>query len=227
MNNFSLSILNVSPFALKEVLINTTPLTNILHYDVMDGHFVKQISFGNDYLQFIKLQFPDWYIDCHMMVNIKCLSLFSFLEPYLKIKIDQITLHVESLTDHQFVEFFEICTKYNIKSGLAINPDTPLSKIHTWLPSVDWITIMSVQPGLGGQTFIEASIIKILELKSYIIKNKNLTMIQVDGSMNDQTIQACFKAGAARFVIGSFLTIWSPKSATWQEKIKLLNDLQL
>ena len=164
----------------------------ILHFDVMDGHFVRKISFGSDFLKSIK-SFSKMFADVHLMVT----NPLNFIEQFCEAGAKSITFHVES--DDDVLECIEKIKGFNCKCAIAINPETDIEILNPYLYFVDMIVIMSVVPGLGGQKFIKPVLKKIEALKS---KN-NLISLQVDGGINLRNINEVVLKGADFVVVGS------------------------
>ena len=172
-----------------------------LHFDVMDGHFVSNISFGNSFLGRISKDI-DLVKDVHIMVS----NPFSLIEKFYKAGADYLTFHYEACLDD--AEVFEVIDKihsYGMKAGLSIKPNTNVEKVFPFLHSLDLVLIMSVEPGLGGQAFIDLSLNKIAVLKDKIIEERVPTLISVDGGINDITGPNCLKMGADVLVAGQYL----------------------
>lgn len=167
-----------------------------IHIDVMDGHFVPNITYGPIIVEACK-RASTLVRDVHLMIEKPDLMIPEFV----KAGADYISVHVEACTHlHRSLQLIK---SFGIKAGVALNPATPISSIEYVMDQLDFILIMSVNPGFGGQKFIESSIDKIKAL-SKIIKKQNLnTIIQVDGGINKETIKAVSKAGASSFVAGS------------------------
>lgn len=198
------SILDFNPLTLEHNLKNLFEAgIDWLHYDVMDGHFVNNLSFGPKILAAITEKF-NITVDCHLMVKIND-DINEYLKPYVAAKTNRITVHYEALTESQIKSFFAFCQQYNIKKGLAINPDTEIAAINSYLPELDMILIMSVQPGKGGQKFIATTISKISALKAMLTENNLKTLIQIDGGINEDLARLCFQNGADIVVMGSYL----------------------
>ncbi|HOK41002.1 MAG TPA: ribulose-phosphate 3-epimerase [bacterium] len=172
---------------------------DVLHIDVMDGHFVPNISIGTPVIKSIKKNFPDFYLDVHLMISNpeKHIQLFS------EAGADLLNIHYEISNKNQILDIIKEIRKLDKNVGLTINPDTDVKNIENYLDYLDLILIMSVFPGFGGQKFIESSIDKIKYL-SEIKKKKNYKfVVEVDGGINRETIAKVKKAGADWFVIGS------------------------
>ena len=165
-----------------------------VHLDVMDGHFVPNISFGPDVIKSLRPH-TDAFFDCHLMIA----PADPFLEAFAKAGCDSITVHAESGPHlHRSLQTIRSLGK---KVGVTLNPATSLSSLENVLDDVDLILIMSVNPGFGGQKFIPAMLDKIRATKSLI--GDRPIEIEVDGGITADTIGAASAAGANVFVAGS------------------------
>lgn len=167
-----------------------------IHIDVMDGQFVPNITYGPIIVEACK-RASDLVLDVHLMIEKPDLIIPEFAEA----GAHYISVHAEACTHlHRSLQLIK---SFGVKAGVALNPATPLSSIEWVVDQLDFVLIMSVNPGFGGQKFIESSIDKIKAL-SDLLKEKNSTaIIQVDGGINKDTINAVSKAGATSFVAGS------------------------
>ena len=169
---------------------------NIIHLDVMDSHYVPNLTFGPFLCSQIKNYLPN-IIDVHLMVK----PVDSLIEKFAKAGANMISFHPEaSLHVHRSIELVK---SFGCKVGLVLNPSTSLSMIEEVISTLDFVLIMSVNPGFGSQKFIENSLKKIEKLNSIIIKNSYDCQIEVDGGINDSNIDSVKKAGANIFVVGS------------------------
>lgn len=165
-----------------------------IHLDVMDGHFVPNISFGPDVIKSLR-RHSKAFFDCHLMIA----PADPYLEAFAKAGCDGITVHAESGPHlHRSLQTIRALGK---KVGVTLNPATPLSVLENVLDDVDLILIMSVNPGFGGQKFIPAMIDKIRAAKAMI--GARPIEIEVDGGITADTIGAATAAGANVFVAGS------------------------
>jgi ribulose-phosphate 3-epimerase len=165
-----------------------------VHLDVMDGHFVPNISFGPDVIKSLRPH-TDAFFDCHLMIA----PADPYLEAFAKAGCDSITVHAEAGAHlHRSLQTIRALGK---KVGVTLNPATPLSVLENVLDDVDLILIMSVNPGFGGQKFIPAMFDKIRATRA-LIGNRPID-IQVDGGITVETIGAATAAGANVFVAGS------------------------
>lgn len=167
-----------------------------IHYDVMDGMFVPSITFGMPVLSSIR-KITDRILDVHLMIE----NPERYVDEFADCGADIITVHAESCR-HLDRVISQIHQK-GIKAGVALNPATSLSVLDYILDKVDMVLIMTVNPGFGGQKFIESSYDKIRELKKRITEKKLQTDIQVDGGINTETLPGVLEAGANIIVAGS------------------------
>lgn len=172
-----------------------------LHFDVMDGHFVPNISFGLPVLQGVA-HTHKMVNDVHIMIS----NPREFAQRFVEAGADYLTFHYEACeSDAEVFEVIDIIHKYGAKAGLSIKPKTPIEKVFPFLYSLDLVLIMSVEPGFGGQSFIRDSLGKILRLRNYIDENEIKTLIEVDGGINEQTARECKQMGVDVFVAGSYV----------------------
>ncbi|CCK79650.1 ribulose-phosphate 3-epimerase [Desulfobacula toluolica] len=167
-----------------------------IHIDVMDGQFVPNITYGPIIVEACE-RASDLILDVHLMIEKPDL----IIPEFAKAGAHYISVHAEACTHlHRSLQLIK---SFGVKAGVALNPATPLSSIEWVVDQLDFVLIMSVNPGFGGQKFIESSIEKIKAL-SNMLKEKNSTaIIQVDGGINKDTINKVSKAGATSFVAGS------------------------
>lgn len=167
-----------------------------LHFDVMDGIFVPNISFGIPVLASIR-KGTSLVCDAHLMIT----EPIRYIEAFAKAGADLITIHLEACEDVQAT--IDKMRECGVKVGLSICPDTPVSALEPWVDKVDMVLIMSVHPGFGGQSFIPTSLDKIRELKSMIDQKGLKVDIQVDGGIGFDNVGEVIKAGANIIVAGS------------------------
>ncbi|MFW3590524.1 ribulose-phosphate 3-epimerase [Staphylococcus caprae] len=192
------SLLSVDFLNLKEEL-DQLEKANVdgLHFDVMDGQFVPNISIGIPLLDAVK-SYSNLSIDVHLMIE----QPEKYIKLFAEHGADMISVHVEA-TPHIHSAIEEI-KQLNKKAGVVINPGTPVETILPVLSNVDYVLVMTVNPGFGGQSFIEQCINKIEQLNQLKHEN-NLTFdIEVDGGINDQTSKVCIEQGATMLVTGSY-----------------------
>ena len=185
--NISENIKNLKEFGCNEI-----------HFDVMDGRFVEEISMGPIILKSIKKAI-DLPIDVHLMVN----NPEKNIEQFSKFNVQTITFHYEATHDHKSI--IELIKSKNIKVGIAINPSTDVNKVFEFIHEIDRVLIMCVNPGFSGQKFDKKNLDKIKKIKDFLIIN-NLAdrfEIGVDGGINFFNIKDCYEAGANVFISGS------------------------
>ena len=167
-----------------------------LHLDVMDGHFVPNLTFGPFIIKDIN-KITNLHLETHLMIT----DPHNFFDEYIDAGSDTLIFHQEASSDIER-DLTYIKSK-GVKAGIAINPDTPTCTIKPYFSLIDYILIMSVHPGFGGQSFIEDTLIKMKDLASY--KNNNDFLIGVDGGVNTSTIDKVYSAGADVTIVGSGL----------------------
>ncbi len=180
-----------------------------IHFDVMDGHFVPNITFGPYILQNLK-KISKIPFDIHLMVN----NPAKFIPWYAKAGADIITFHLEATKNP--INEINLIKSFNKKAGITIKPSTDISILLPYINDVDLVLIMSVEPGFSGQSFIDDSIERIKIVKNNL-KNENI-LIQVDGGINQYNSQTCIDAGANFLVAGSSVFI----NNNYEENIKNL-----
>ena len=168
---------------------------DLLHIDVMDGHFVPNITIGPIVVKYIR-KVTKLPLDVHLMIE----NPERYIDRFLEAGSDMITVHIETLSSLKIRAQSAKLKKRGIKFGISLNPATPLAKITPVLKYVDLVLIMSVNPGFGGQKFIPAVLPKIRELRS-----KFNGQISVDGGVNEQTAGKLIAAGADILAAGSYI----------------------
>jgi ribulose-phosphate 3-epimerase len=167
-----------------------------IHVDVMDGQFVPNLSFGTKVIETARRSTAS-VVDVHMMV----VRPEMYFDEYVKAGADILTIHVEAAPhlDRQLTRIKEL----GVKAGVALNPATPLSSIAHVVHLLDLVLIMSVNPGFGGQRFIEYTVPKIAEARAMLDHAKSSAALEVDGGISRDTIARCWRAGADTFVAGN------------------------
>ena len=168
---------------------------DILHVDVMDGHFVPNITIGPVVVKDIR-KITKLPLDVHLMIK----NPEKYSDAFINAGSDMITMHIETISTQAFRKEAKRLKKMNIKVWISLNPATPLAKIKKVLDVVDLVLVMSVNPGFGGQKFIPEALPKIKELRSIFKKD-----ISVDGGVNDQTAAKLIRAGANILASGSYI----------------------
>ena len=169
-----------------------------IHFDVMDGDFVPNLTFGPQLISDVR-KFSNKIFDVHLMIN----RVEKFLDDYIEAGSDIITFHLE--INENIKNIIEKIKTKNIQCGLAIKPKTSWSEIQPYLKLIDQVIIMTVEPGFGGQKFMEDQLDKIKNISSYIKSNNLNVGIEIDGGINFETGKICVEAGANILVAGSFL----------------------
>ena len=169
-----------------------------LHLDIMDGHFVPNISFGPQVVKAVR-PFSKLFFEVHLM----CSKPEILLEPFAKAGADEIIIHVE--LGEQVEPLIWKIKNLGKKVGLAVNPPTPISFVQPFLEKIDLLLVMTVNPGFGGQEFIHETLPKIQQAEAWRREKKLRYQISVDGGINNQTAAECARAGADTFVAGTSL----------------------
>ena len=168
---------------------------DLIHIDVMDGHFVPNITIGPVVVKYLRkvTRLP---LDVHLMIE----DPEKYIGAFVKAGSDMITVHVETVTPGDCRRIAAGLKRKKIKFGVSLNPGTPLSKIKKYLPSADFVLVMSVNPGFGGQAFMPVAILKIRQLRAVFLKD-----IAVDGGINGETAKDVVAAGANVLAAGSYI----------------------
>jgi len=167
-----------------------------LHLDVMDGMFVPNISFGPDFIKSLRPHSPAVF-DTHLMI----VDPMRYVDVFADAGSDIITIHLESCNNA--AEVLRYIRSKGIKAGIVIKPATPVEALRDYLPLVDMILIMSVEPGFGGQSFIPSSLDKLRETRAMIEASGYDIDLEVDGGVTPANVQAILDAGANVIVAGS------------------------
>lgn len=178
-----------------------------LHVDIMDGHFVPNISFGPDITGYFN-RTTDAFLDVHLMLT----EPGRYAEAFVRNGADGITFHVEAVPDPP--DLIERLRGLGVKVGLSLNPDTPLERAIPFLGEIDLLLIMSVFPGFGGQKYIETSTERIRQARAAIDKGGFQCRIEVDGGINTGTYRKVVEAGADILVVGAGLFKTADYAAT-------------
>ena len=169
-----------------------------LHIDVMDGDFVPSISFGMPVIKSIRKE-SKLFFDVHLMVS----EPERYIRDFVECGADSITVHAEACEDLE--RTIEQIREAGVKAGVSIKPATPVNDISHMLEDVDMVLIMTVQPGFGGQKYMDECTEKIREVRELIDAEDLNVDIQVDGGINDETMETVMKAGANLLVAGSYV----------------------
>jgi ribulose-phosphate 3-epimerase len=169
-----------------------------IHFDVMDGDFVPNLTFGPQFISNLR-DHTKKVFDVHLMIN----RVSKFLDDYINAGSDIITFHLE--IEENLNELINKIKGKKIKVGIAIKPNTPWEEIKSLLHSIDQVIVMTVEPGFGGQSFMASQIDKIKNISNYVRDQKLNVDIEIDGGVNYETGKTCIDAGANILVAGSFL----------------------
>jgi ribulose-phosphate 3-epimerase len=185
---------------------------DLLHIDVMDGHFVPNITLGPPIVASIRAvtRLP---LDVHLMIE----KPQHFIDAFVKAGSDMLTLHIETVSAVVFAKAAAKLKKLGVKTGISLNPATPASKIKKVISGADFILVMTVNPGFGGQSFMPEVVPKIRELRSFFSGE-----ISVDGGINDKTGKEVVEAGADMLAAGSYIF----KSGDYKKAIRSLRCLR-
>lgn len=154
-----------------------------IHVDVMDGHFVPNLTIGAPVVKSLRASSPTAFLDCHLMIE----EPEKYVSDFIKAGASQITLHIESKGDLKAL--INTIGAAGLRSGITLRPGTPLSSIYAFLPLVDLVLVMTVNPGFGGQSFMVDQVEKIKELHLLREENSDYNyLIQVDGGVNTSTV---------------------------------------
>ena len=185
-----------------------------IHLDIMDGVFVPNISFGMPVIKAVR-QLSEKPLDTHLMI----VQPERYIHTFKELGCDLLTVHWEACTHlHRTISQIK---EEDMLAGVALNPHTPISGLEDIINDVNLVLIMSVNPGFGGQKFIERSLHRISELREMIERNKSEALIEVDGGVNQDNIKAIIKAGADAVVAGNAVF----KSENPEETIQKLKQI--
>lgn len=189
---------------------------NWFHIDVMDGVFVPNISFGTPIMKVLK-ENAKKTLDVHLMI----VNPDNYLEKFAELGADILTVHYEACTHlHRTVQRIK---DLKMKAGVAINPHTPVSTLKYIINDLDLVCVMSVNPGFGGQSFIESTYDKVKELKSLIKEQNSNAIIEIDGGVNSQNAKKLTDCGANALVAGSFVFKSENPTQTISELSSIIN----
>lgn len=168
-----------------------------IHLDVMDGHFVPNLTMGPALVQSLRKRFPKAILDCHLMVT----NPEKWIEDFAKAGASYLTIHVESVSHPEVV--LQKIRQLNVKAGLTLKPSTPVEKILPFLNMVDLVLVMTVEPGFSGQSFMHEEAQRVSQIKKYLKENNIETLIEVDGGITSETAKHVLEADV--LVAGSFI----------------------
>ena len=183
-----------SDFARLAEEIESIKNCDMVHIDVMDGHFVPNLTFGAPVVKCIR-KYTELFFDCHLMIS----NPLKYAKDFADAGADLITFHYES--DNNPKEVIDEIKRLGCKVGISVKPKTEIEKIYEYLDDVDLVLIMSVEPGFGGQSFMPEVLDKVVKLKKL---NKKF-VIEIDGGIDDKTIYLAKEAGVDICVAGSYI----------------------
>ena len=184
-----------------------------LHIDVMDGHFVPNISFGAPVMKCIRKDF-DGVFDVHLMIS----DPLRYAEDFAKAGADIITFHLESDSDPDAT--IDRIHELGCKAGISVKPGTPAEAVKPFLNKVEMVLVMTVEPGFGGQKFMNDMMPKVSAIRQWITESGREIDLQVDGAVNAETAKVCREAGANVLVAGSYLFSKEDYAAAIQTLVK-------
>ncbi len=189
------SILSADFAALADAIDLVEPETDLLHVDVMDGHFVPNLTIGPPVVADIN-RHTDMTLDCHLMMT----NPGEFLEAFRRAGADWISVHVEV---GDTAELITEMRKLGVNPGLALNPETPFDAVAPWLGQIDHVLVMTVHPGFGGQHFMPEVLPKLRQVSEAVAAGGHAVTVEVDGGIDPDTIGLVADAGATCFVSGN------------------------
>ena len=169
---------------------------DLIHLDIMDGHFVPNMTIGLPVVASIR-KITRLPLDAHLMID----NPGQYLDGFIEAGINWLSVHVEA--DVHLERTLQHLRQHGVRSGVALNPATPLSSLEEILPSADFVLVMTVNPGFGGQKFIPSMLKKISRLRDIIVSNNYRTRIEVDGGIGTDNLSDILAAGAEIIVAGS------------------------
>ena len=186
---------------------------DLIHIDVMDGHFVPNITIGPEVISKLR-KYTSLPFDVHLMIS----PVHNFIKNFAEAGADIITIHPEATND--LVSSIKKIKSYNKKVGVSLNPETPVDKVLPVLNSIDLVLIMSVNPGFGGQKFMSETLEKVKILRREIDTKKLKAQIEMDGGINFENAKIAIKAGVDILVSGT--TIFKENGGNLKKNIQLL-----
>lgn len=171
---------------------------DVIHFDVMDSHYVPSLTIGPLVLESLRRRFPDLPVDVHLMVNHETDQL---VRDFVNAGASYVSIHPDSASDP--IQLLKFIRSSHVKAGIVLNPDQPVATIAPYLGFLDFLLIMSVYPGKGGQSFIPESIDRLRQAKFVLEAANRLIDIEVDGGIKSDNIADVARAGANMFVAGT------------------------
>ncbi len=176
--------------------IKTVNSADMLHLDVMDGHFVPNISIGIPVVQSIR-KATDMVLDCHLMIT----DPDKYIPQFAKAGADIITFHVEASADCD--KTIDMISEFGVKPSISVKPNTPAEAVFPYLDKLYMVLVMTVEPGFGGQKMIPECLEKVKTIKAEIARRGLDTIVQADGGINDETLSMTVESGVDVAVLGS------------------------
>ena len=215
MIKFSPSILSADFTRLGEELSDHKEVgIDYIHVDIMDGHFVPNLSMGVPVVKSLR-KLPDLVLDVHLMID----TPIKYAETFCKAGADILTIHVEADTPENIRKTLELIRDCGVKPGLSIKPGTPAEAVLPYLDILDLVLVMTVEPGFGGQSFMEDMMPKLAQIRTWIDEKRPGCDLEVDGGVNEKTAKICTANGADVLVAGSAY-FGAPDRAAFVKAIK-------
>lgn len=189
---------------------------DLLHLDVMDGHFVPNLTMGPDMCRGLRKACPAAFLDVHLMVQNPAM----YVEPFAKAGANHLTFHIEVVKGPAVGELVRRIHALGMTAGLSINPPTPVEAILPHVAEVDLVLVMSVNPGFGGQAFIPEVLTKVRAIKPL---QKPFQRLEMDGGIGLKTIGSCRESGCDVFVAGS--SVFGQPQGEWRQTIANLRTV--
>jgi len=194
----------------------------MIHFDIMDGHFVPNISFGPAVVRSLK-KYTKAIFDVHLMLS----EPEKYIDVFADSGADYITFHVEIFNSKSTITPEGIIKKIhrlNKKAGMSLNPDTPVAKIYPYLAELDLVLVMSVYPGFGGQKLIPQTLKKIEMLRRHIDTKNYRCLLEVDGGIDEKTLPQVISAGADLLVCGNAIFGKKSPKVAYKTLVKILHN---
>ncbi|MCD7840068.1 MAG: ribulose-phosphate 3-epimerase [Erysipelotrichaceae bacterium] len=193
------SVLSANFANLQQDIDSIKDYCEYIHYDVMDGHFVPNISFGYSILNDLN-KICHNYLDVHLMIS----DPLKYAQNFIDAGADLITFHYEAMQSNEDIHsLISYIHEHHVDAGISIKPHTPVEVLLPFLDDIDLVLVMSVEPGFGGQSFIPSALDKIQQLCN--LRNDRKYLIEVDGGINSETGKLCRDAGVDVMVAGSYI----------------------
>jgi ribulose-phosphate 3-epimerase len=186
---------------------------DLLHLDVMDGHFVPNLTMGPDMCRALRKACPEAFLDVHLMIE----NPADYVEPFAKAGANNLTFHIEVVKGQAVGDLISAIRARGMSAGLAINPPTPVDAILPHVHEADLLLVMSVNPGFGGQAFMPEVLAKTRSIRSRISSSQH---VEMDGGINLETAKACTDAGCGVLVAGS--SVFGHPQDEWPHIVRAL-----